>query len=83
MADRDDFILQHILDIKEDVSAIKEITSRQDKCIGELIEDVDSLKQSRDYLTGGWRVIGIIGVLVAGVVGYLSSNVEKIWSILK
>jgi hypothetical protein len=83
MADRDDFILQHILDIKEDVSAIKEITSRQDKCIDELIEDVDSLKQSRDYLTGGWRVIGIIGVLVAGVVGYLSSNVEKIWSILK
>jgi hypothetical protein len=83
MADRDDFILQHILDIKEDVSAIKEITSRQDKCIGELIEDVDSLKQSRDYLTGGWRVIGIISVLVAGVVGYLSSNVEKLWSIWK
>jgi hypothetical protein len=83
MADRDDFILQHILDIKEDVSAIKEITSRQDKCIDELIEDVDSLKQSRDYLTGGWRIIGIISVLVAGVVGYLSSNVEKLWSILK
>jgi hypothetical protein len=83
MADRDDFILQHILDIKEDVSAIKEITSRQDKCIDELIEDVGSLKQSRDYLTGGWRVIGIISVLVAGVVGYLSSNVEKLWSIWK
>lgn len=83
MADLDDFILQHILDIKEDVSAIKEITSRQDKCIDELIEDVDSLKQSRDYLTGGWRVIGIISVLVAGVVGYLSSNVEKLWSIWK
>jgi hypothetical protein len=83
MADRDDFILQHILDIKEDVATIKETTSRQDKCIDELIEDVDSLKQSRDYLTGGWRIIGIISVLVAGVVGYLSSNVEKLWSIWK
>jgi cystathionine beta-lyase family protein involved in aluminum resistance len=83
MADRDDFILQHILDIKEDVSAIKEITSRQDKCIGELIEDVDSLKQSRDIIAGGWKVFLILGTGLAALVGFLSSNVEKIWSILK
>jgi cystathionine beta-lyase family protein involved in aluminum resistance len=77
MADRDDFILQHILDIKEDVSAIKEITSRQDKCIDELIEDVDSLKQSRDIIAGGWKVFLILGTCLAGFVGWVSSNLDK------
>jgi hypothetical protein len=83
MNDRNDFILQHILDIKEDVATIKETTSRQDKCIDDLIEDVGSLKQSRDIIAGGWKVFLILGTGLAALVGFLSSNVEKIWSILK
>lgn len=83
MTDRDDLILKYLVEVKEDVATIKETTARQDKCIDDLIKDVESLKQSRDIVVGGWKVFVIIGTGFAAVTGYVSANIDRIWAVFK